>query len=52
MADPTQERCHEAAPFTYCGVDVFGPLTIKERRSEPKCYGALFPCFFQPCCAH
>ena len=45
MADPTQERCHEAAPFTYCGVDVFGPLTIKERRSEPKCYGALFPCF-------
>ena len=35
----------EAAPFTYCGVDMFGPLIIKERRSELKRYGALFTCF-------
>ena len=33
MADLPQERCTEAAPFTYCGVDMFGPLIIKERRS-------------------
>ena len=45
MADLRQERCTEAAPFTYCGVDMFGPLIIKERRSELKRYGALFTCF-------
>ena len=42
MADLPQKRCTEAAPFTYCGVDMFGPLIIKERRSELKRYGALF----------
>ena len=52
MADLPQERCTEAAPFTYCGVDMFGPLIIKERRSELKRYGALFPFFFQSLCAH
>ena len=45
MADLPLERCTEAAPFTYCGVDMFGPLIIKEIRSELKCYGALFTCF-------
>ena len=45
MADLPQERCTEAALFIYCGVDVFGPLIIKERRSELKHYGALFTCF-------
>ena len=39
------ERCSEAAPFTYCGVDMFGPILIKERRSVLKRYGALFTCF-------
>ena len=51
MADLPQERCTEAAPFTYCGVDMFGPLIIKERRSELKCYGALFTCF-SSCAVH
>ena len=41
MADLPQERCTEAAPFTYCGVDMFGRLIIKERRSELKRDGAL-----------
>ena len=41
MADLPQERCTEAAPFTYCDVDMFGPLIIKERKH----YGALFTCF-------
>ena len=45
MADLPQERCTEAAPFTYCGADMFGLLIIKERRSELKRYGALFTCF-------
>ena len=48
MADLPQEKCPEAALFTYCGVDMFGPLIIKERRSELKRYGALFTCFSSP----
>ena len=45
MADLPQEKSTEAVPFTYCGADMFGPLIIKERRSELKRYGALFTCF-------
>ena len=33
-----------APPFTYVGVDYFGPLLIKEKRKELKRYGALFSC--------
>ena len=39
------EICTEAPRFTYCGVDMFGPHLIKERRSQLKRYGALFTCF-------
>ena len=45
MADLPQERLSESPPFTYCGVDMFGPFTIKERRSELKRYVILFTCF-------
>ena len=45
MVDLPQKRCTEAAPFTYCGADIFWPLIIKERRSELKRYGALFTCY-------
>ena len=45
MADLPQERCQEAAPFTYTGVDMFGPIIIKQRRSLLKRYGVLFTCF-------
>ena len=34
MVDLPQRRFTEAAPFTYCGVDMFLLLIIKERRSE------------------
>ena len=44
MADLPQDRVEPAPPFTYTGVDLFGPFLIKERRSEVKRYGVLFTC--------
>ena len=45
MADLPQDRLKEEPPFTYCGVDMFGPFEIKERRNTLKRYGALLTCF-------
>ena len=45
MADLPKDRCIEAPPFTHCGVDMFGPFVIRERRSDLKQYCALFTCF-------
>ena len=42
MADLHKYRANEVPPFTYCGVDLFGPFLVKERRGELKRYGALF----------
>ena len=44
MADLPKERLSPAPPFTYCGVDFFGPFFIKEGRKELKRYGVLFTC--------
>ena len=44
MADLPLERLTMAPPFTYVGVDYFGPFLIKEKRKELKRYGALFSC--------
>ena len=44
MADLPEERLIEAAPFTYVGVDVFGPFQIKEKRKVLKRYGVIFTC--------
>ena len=33
------------APFTYCGVDMFGPFHTKDGRKECKRYCAIFTCF-------
>ena len=30
--------------FSYCGIDMFGPFTVKDGRKEKKRYGALFTC--------
>ena len=44
MANLPACRLKEAAPFTHCGVDMFGPFTVKQRRSTVKQYGAMFTC--------
>ena len=44
MANLTYERTTEAPSFTYCGVDMFVPFYIKEKRSELKRYGAMLFC--------
>jgi transposase InsO family protein len=44
MSDLPPDRCNVAPPFTYTGVDFFGPFTIKQGRKELKRYGALFTC--------
>ena len=45
MLDLPKGRCCQAASFTHCGVDMFGPFIIRERRSSLKRYCALFTCF-------
>lgn len=44
MADLPEERTEESPPFTYCGIDCFGPFIVKEGRKELKRYGLLFTC--------
>jgi hypothetical protein len=44
MADLPKDRISPALPFTYTGVDFFGPFLIKDYRKELKRYGALFTC--------
>ena len=45
MANLSSERCSESTPFTYSGVEMFGPFIIKQGRKELKRYVALFTCF-------
>ena len=44
MADLPHDRLKEEPPFIHCGVDIFGPFLIKERRNTLKRYGALCTC--------
>ena len=46
MADLPENRVTPGdAPFTYVGVDFFGPFFVKRGRSQLKRYGCLFTCF-------
>jgi hypothetical protein len=44
MADLPRERMETTPPFTYCGMDCFGPFYVKDGRREVKRYGLLFTC--------
>ncbi|XP_078372656.1 uncharacterized protein LOC144656297 [Oculina patagonica] len=45
MADLPKERLMSGdPPFTYVGVDYFGPLYVRQGRSNVKRYGCLFTC--------
>ena len=45
MADLPEVRVvPEKPPITFVGVDYFGPLEVKQRRSRVKRYGCLFTC--------
>lgn len=44
MADLPCKRTETTPPFTYCGMDCFGPFYVKEGRRELKRYGLLFTC--------
>ena len=44
MSNLPESRLEPAPPFTFCAVDYFGPLLVKQGREEVKRYGALFIC--------
>ena len=45
MADLPKERVTPSPPFTYTGMDVFGPFVTKTGRKEVKRYGLIFTCY-------
>ena len=44
MADLPKDKMSIEPPFTYCGVDVFGSLVVKDARKEVKKYDVLYTC--------
>ena len=44
MADLPKDRMSEEPPFTYCGINLFGPFVVKDGQKEVKRYGALYTC--------
>ncbi|XP_030597267.1 uncharacterized protein LOC115788399 isoform X1 [Archocentrus centrarchus] len=44
MAELPKERVEATAPFTYSGMDCFGPFIVKKARKEYKRYGLIFTC--------
>ena len=44
MANLPSDRINPCPPFTYCGIDMFAPFVIRERRSDLKRYGIIFTC--------
>lgn len=46
MAELPKERLEASAPFTYSGMDCFGPFIVKKARKEYKRYGLIFTCIY------
>lgn len=44
MSTLPSERMAESPPFTHCGLDCFGPFTVKNGRKESKAYGLIITC--------
>ena len=44
MANLPEDRVQPAPPFSYCAVDYFSPLYVKEGRRQVKRYGVLLTC--------
>ncbi len=44
MANLPKDRVEPSPPFTFCGIDCFGPFIVKEGRKELKKYGLLITC--------
>ncbi|XP_062846427.1 uncharacterized protein LOC134325915 isoform X2 [Trichomycterus rosablanca] len=45
MSDRPTERVEPSPPFTFCGMDCFGPFLTKQGRKQHKRYGLLLTCF-------
>lgn len=45
MAPLPKERVQPSPPFTYVGMDGFGPFTVKNGRKETQRHGLIFTCF-------
>ncbi|XP_073950071.1 uncharacterized protein [Choristoneura fumiferana] len=41
---PEARMAHHQRPFTFCGVDLFGPMEVVVGRRREKRYGVLFTC--------
>lgn len=52
MAELPKERTEASAPFSYSGMDCFGPFSIKRGRKEYKRYGLIFTCPVFTCCSY
>lgn len=44
MGDLSSDRTEPTPPFTYVGMDCFGPLYVKDGRKELKRYGLIITC--------
>ena len=44
MSELPSDRLQESSSFTHCGVNLFGPFTIKNYKKELKRYGEMFTC--------
>jgi hypothetical protein len=41
-----KERLEPSPPFTFVGMDTFGPFIVKDRRTEIKRWGIIFTCLY------